>query len=112
MLRGVSLCDKLEYKVIWRGKTIIKIDQWFPSSQICSNCGASTGKKPLNIREVECPECHTKHDRDINEAVNIRNYGLGQIDNRNTAGTAICLWKRFVEFLKYPSKIMAMWTVA
>lgn len=78
---------QLEYKARWRGKTIIKIDQWFPSSQICSNCGASTGKKSLNIREWECPECHTKHDRDINAAVNIRNYGLGQIDNRNTAGT-------------------------
>ncbi|WP_331775029.1 RNA-guided endonuclease TnpB family protein [Sulfurospirillum sp. 1612] len=79
---------QLEYKASWRGKTIIKIDQWFPSSQICSYCGASTGKKPLNVRKFDCPECHKKDiDRDINASINIRNYGLGQIDNRNTAGT-------------------------
>lgn len=78
---------QLEYKAQWRGKTVLKIDHWFPSSQICSNCGASSGKKELNIREWECPECHTKHDRDINAAINIKNYGLGQIDNRNTVGT-------------------------
>ena len=36
---------QLEYKASWRGKTIIKIDKWFPSSQICSYCGANTGKK-------------------------------------------------------------------
>ena len=56
---------QLKYKSLWKGKTLLSIDKWFPSSQICSNCGANTGKKPLNIR----------------------NYGLGQIDNRNTAGT-------------------------
>jgi putative transposase len=75
---------QLEYKAIWRGKTVIKIDQWFPSSQICSHCGASAGKKSLNIREWKCPECQIKHDRDINAAINIKNYGLGQIDQRNT----------------------------
>ncbi len=76
---------QLEYKSEWKGKTVLKIDQWFPSSQICSHCGASTGKKPLNIRKFDCPECKRKDiDRDINAAVNIRNYGLGQIDQRNT----------------------------
>lgn len=79
---------QLEYKALWKGKTVIKIDKWFPSSQICSNCGASTGKKPLKIRKFDCPECKIKNiDRDINASVNIRNYALGQIDNRNTAGT-------------------------
>jgi putative transposase len=79
---------QLEYKASWRGKTIIKIDKWFPSSQICSYCGASTGKKPLNIRKFDCPHCGKKDiDRDINASVNIKNYGLGQVDNRNTVGT-------------------------
>jgi len=79
---------QLEYKASWRGKTIIKIDKWFPSSQICSYCGASTGKKPLSIREFDCPHCKKKNiDRDINASINIRNYGLGQVDNRNTVGT-------------------------
>ena len=79
---------QLEYKSLWKGKTIIKIDKWFPSSQICSNCGSSTGKKKLNIRKFDCPHCGTQNlDRDINASINIRNYGLGQLDNRNTAGT-------------------------
>jgi putative transposase len=79
---------QLQYKAQWKGKTILKIDQWFPSSQICSHCGASTGKKPLNIRKFDCPHCGKKDiDRDINASINIRNYGLGQIDNRNTVGT-------------------------
>jgi putative transposase len=75
---------QLEYKAQWKGKTVLKIDQWFPSSQICSNCGASSGKKELNIRKWECSECDTRHDRDINASFNIKNYGLGQIDQRNT----------------------------
>ncbi|MBD3790246.1 MAG: IS200/IS605 family element transposase accessory protein TnpB [Campylobacterales bacterium] len=75
---------QLEYKSEWKGKTVLKIDQWFPSSQICSNCGASSGEKELNIRKWECPQCHMKLDRDINASINIRNYGLGQIDQRNT----------------------------
>ena len=78
---------QLEHKATWRGKTIIKLDKWFPSSQICSHCGTSSGKKPLNIREFICPDCNTYHDRDVNASINIRNYGLGQIDNRNSAGT-------------------------
>ena len=79
---------QLEYKAEWKGKTIIKIDKWFPSSQICSYCGASTGKKPLNIRGFDCSHCKKKDiDRDVNASVNIKNYGLGQLDNRNTVGT-------------------------
>jgi putative transposase len=78
---------QLEYKATWKGKTIIKIDKWFPSSQICSNCGSSTGKKPLHIRKFDCSYCNTSHERDYNASINIRNYGLGQIDNRNSAGT-------------------------
>ena len=79
---------QLEYKSLWKGKTLIKIDKWFPSSQICSICGANTGKKHLNVRKFDCPYCKTKNiDRDINAAINIRNYGIGQLDNRNTAGT-------------------------
>jgi len=74
---------KLEYKAKWRGKTILKIDQWIPSSQICSNCGVSDGKKELGIRKWECSECISIHDRDINAAVNIKNYGLSQIDQSN-----------------------------
>ena len=65
---------QLEYKANWYGRKIVKISRWFPSSQICSNCGVKTGKKPLHIRKWFC-ECGAEHDRDINASVNILSEG-------------------------------------
>ncbi|OTO50600.1 transposase [Enterococcus faecium] len=67
---------KLQYKADWYGGEIIKVDKWFPSSQICSECGHKDGKKTLEIREWTCPVCHVHHDRDINASINILNEGL------------------------------------
>ena len=67
---------QLEYKAEWYGRTIIIIDKWYPSSQICSNCGCNTGKKDLSIREFDCPFCGKHHDRDINASINILYEGL------------------------------------
>ena len=66
----------LEYKAEWYGKQIIKISRWFPSSQICSNCGFNSGKKPLHVREWICESCQTHHDRDLNASMNILHEGL------------------------------------
>lgn len=65
----------LEYKLKDRGKYFIKVDKWFPSSQICSKCG-HTQKMPLDVRTYVCPECGNIIDRDMNAAINIKNEGL------------------------------------
>lgn len=68
---------ELQYKAEWYGKTIQKIDTYYASSQICNVCGYKNSKvKNLAIREWECPECYTKHDRDENASINILNEGL------------------------------------
>lgn len=67
----------LEYKSKWRGKTLIKIDRFYASSQICSCCGYRNEKvKDLSVREWRCPQCGAFHDRDQNAAVNILNEGI------------------------------------
>lgn len=66
----------LEYKADWYGKTVIKISRWYPSSQLCSDCGHNSRKKPLHIREWTCSNCGIHHDRDINASINILNEGL------------------------------------
>lgn len=67
----------LEYKAAWYGNDIIRVPTMYPSSQTCSCCGYKNPLvKNLAVRSWECPECHTKHDRDVNAGINILNKGL------------------------------------
>lgn len=69
--------DYLSYKTEWYGRELIKIDTFFPSSQLCSECGYQNKEvKDLSVREWECPKCHSIHDRDINASKNILQQGL------------------------------------
>ena len=72
-----ELTRQLEYKAEWNGREYVKIDTYFPSSQLCSKCGyQNTETKDLAIRKWICPCCGINHDRDVNAAVNILNEGL------------------------------------
>lgn len=70
-----ELRSMLEYKCAWYGRDLVLVDRWFPSSKMCSACGALQGKMPLNVREWACP-CGAVHDRDVNAARNIQAAGL------------------------------------
>ncbi|MFL5693836.1 MAG: RNA-guided endonuclease TnpB family protein [Ktedonobacteraceae bacterium] len=67
---------QLEYKSQWYGRTLIKIDRFYPSSKTCSACKHVLDSLLLDIREWVCPLCGTVHDRDTNAALNILAEGL------------------------------------
>ena len=72
----------LDYKLSERNKYFIKVDKWFPSSQICHKCNYRDKRlKDLSIRKWECPVCHEMHDRDTNAAINILREGLRLFEN-------------------------------
>jgi len=86
---GISIFDLgygtflnyLSYKLEWLNKKIIKVDRYFPSSQLCSACNYRKSDLTLNQRSWVCPECGIKHDRDYNAANNIKKEGIRMILN-------------------------------
>src|SRR5262249_4194510 len=66
-----ELVRQLEYKASWYGRTLVKIDRWYPSSQRCHACGYVYQALTLDVRQWTCPKCGARHDRDINAAKNI-----------------------------------------
>ncbi|WP_083627099.1 RNA-guided endonuclease InsQ/TnpB family protein, partial [Planktothrix serta] len=66
----------IDYKLQQKDGELIEVERFFPSSKTCSCCGHIVDVLPLNIREWDCPNCHTHHDRDGNAALNIRNEGI------------------------------------
>jgi putative transposase len=81
---------QLAYKCEWARKTLIVIDRYFPSSKMCSACGALNDRLTLSHREWDC-DCGAHHRRDLNAAINIRDEGLrtlaaGQAERLNARG--------------------------
>ena len=77
-----AFIEMLRYKAEWYGRELVEVDQFFPSTQLCSCCGEKTGPKDLSVREWTCPNCQSLHDRDVNAAKNILAKGLSVGANR------------------------------
>ena len=77
--------DRVDTLCAQWGRKAIHIDRWCPSSQVCSQCGHRDGKKPLDVREWECPDCGTLLDRDYNAALNIMD-AAGLAESLNARG--------------------------
>ena len=71
----------LKYKLEWLNRKLVKVDKFFPSSQLCSSCTYRKTNLTLNQRSWICPECGTKHNRDLNAAINIKKEGIRMILN-------------------------------
>jgi putative transposase len=80
-----ELVRQLEYKAAWYGRTLVKIDKWYPSTKRCSDCGHMLDSLPLVVRRWTCPACGISHDRDVNAAKNVLAVGL----TVNACGEAI-----------------------
>lgn len=74
-----ELVRQLEYKANWYGRTVVKVDRWFPSSKTCPACGHKLDELLLDIRKWTCPKCGTEHDRDIAAAQNVLVAGMHQL---------------------------------
>jgi len=83
-----EITRQLDYKSDWYGRTLIKVDRFFPSSKLCSTpgCDYKAEKLTLKIRTWTCPQCGVVHDRDINAAKNIEIEGLTQLAPVGTKG--------------------------
>lgn len=76
----------LEYKAARHGRTFARVDRWFPSTRMCSTCGAVGSKLPLHVRVWTCT-CGTRHDRDHNAAINI--LAAGRAERLNACGDGV-----------------------
>lgn len=64
----------LEYKMAMRGGQVVVADRFFASSKTCSSCSHRVDALPLPVRHWVCPACGVRHDRDVNAAINLKNY--------------------------------------
>ena len=76
-----SFLNQLKYKLEWLNKKLVKVDRYFPSSQLCSECGYRKTDLLLQNKSWICPNCGVKHNRDHNAAVNIKKEGMRMILN-------------------------------
>lgn len=81
---------QLNYKAAMYGTMVVEADRWHPSSKTCSDCGYKLDILPLKVREWVCPECGVVHDRDINAALNLKQYAMAVVGPAESSPVAAC----------------------
>jgi putative transposase len=81
-----SFTAMLEYKAARHGRTFGRVDRFFPSTKMCSDCGRINDKMALNVRSWTCP-CGSAHDRDVNAAMNV--LAAGRAESLNDRGAHV-----------------------
>jgi putative transposase len=86
---------QVEYKAVWGRKRSIRVGRFFPSTKLCSECGAVNPSLTLTDRTWHC-DCGVEHDRDINASRNIlaegtRVLATGHTESQNARGEPISL---------------------
>ena len=90
-----TFVSRLQAKGKDYGCNVIKADRYFPSSKLCSCCGCKYENLTLDVREWNCPICNTSHIRDLNAAINLKNYvpleerELKPVDSDTISGLAM-----------------------
>ena len=77
---------ELKWIALKKGRTIIEINRWYPSSKTCSVCGHINDVLNLHDRTWQCPNCHTELDRDRNAAINIHRVGASTLEGEDIRG--------------------------
>ena len=81
---------QLTYKAEWYGRELVVINRWYPSSKTCANCGHLLSTLSLGTRVWTCPDCGSRHDRDVNAAKNIL-VAAGLVETQNACGADVSL---------------------
>ena len=95
----------LDYKAEDAGRSIVKIDRFYPSSKLCHHCGHKNENLQLKDRSWRCPQCGNELDRDINASINILNEGLNLLNHR-AYGDSLCKLEINTEIHRDPQQIL------
>jgi putative transposase len=79
----------LDYKTAWHGGRLVVASRWFPSSKLCSGCGAVKAKLALSERAYRCESCDLSEDRDVNAARNLLQLAASGAERLNDCGGAV-----------------------
>ena len=77
---------QIEYKAKWYGRTVCFADRFYPSSKLCSVCGWKHPNLTLSDRVYECDGCGQVSDRDMNAAINLRQFYTAGLAGINASG--------------------------